>query len=149
MTATANARTSRRRVRGGLTGKGHDRGSATVLMLGAVCALLTLTLSGVALSDAVIASHRARAAVDLAALAGAEVLLRGGGQGAACAAATMTATANGARTTRCSLVGPSVLVGVSVPVGVRGIGPVTASARAGPSPTGPSSTGSSPTGSLP
>jgi len=110
-----------------------DAGSATVLLTGIVCALLTLTMSGVMVCGAVVASHRARAAGDLSALAGAAQLLHGGGAGAACAAAARTALANGARLSRCSMAGAdSVEVGVLVRPGVRGIGEASASARAGP-----------------
>lgn len=110
-----------------------ERGSATVLMLGIVCALLTLTLSGLDLCSAVVASHRARAAVDLSALAGAGVLLQGGRAGHACAAAARVAAANGARITRCSAdAGRSLVVGVVVRPMVPGIGDAVASARADP-----------------
>lgn len=110
-----------------------EGGSATVLMLGIVCALLTLTLSGLDLCSAVVASHRARAAVDLSALAGAGVLMHGGRAGHACAAAARVAAANGARITRCSShAGRSLVVAVVVQPMVPGIGDAVASARAGP-----------------
>src|SRR5665647_73684 len=54
-----------------------EQGSATVVILGVIAAVLMLTISGLFLASAVLASHRARAAADLAALASAGVLMRG------------------------------------------------------------------------
>jgi len=46
-------------------------------MLGVIAAVLMLTVSGLLLASAVLTSHRARAAADLAALAAAGVLIQG------------------------------------------------------------------------
>jgi secretion/DNA translocation related TadE-like protein len=101
-------------------------------MLGVIGALLMLTISGLVLASAVLASHRARAAADLSALAGAGVLMRGGATGAACATAAKVAAVNHARMQRCLAVSMEVSVNVGVPVGVKGVGAATARARAGP-----------------
>ena len=54
-----------------------ERGSATVLALAALCVLVVVLVAGLALGSAVVATHRARAAADLAALAAAQALQRG------------------------------------------------------------------------
>src|SRR5450759_5375169 len=78
-----------------------DRGSTTVVMLGVIGAVFLLTISGLVLASAVLASHRARAAADLAALAAAGVLMRSEPTGAACAAGAQVAMANHARLRQC------------------------------------------------
>ena len=115
----------------------HDeRGSATVVMLGVIASVLMLTISGLLLASAVLASHRARAAADLAALAAAGVLMRGEPALAACQSAAQVAEANHGRVQRCIASGTEVRLSVAVPAGVKGVGVATARARAGPGPSG-------------
>jgi len=116
----------------------QDHGSATVVVL-AVLGVILIVASGVfALVGAVVASHRAHAAADLSALAGASLMARGEGQGSACARASAVAHRNDAAPVSCRA-GPdlSVEVVVSVEVGVPGLGAAAARARAGPAPEEP------------
>jgi len=112
----------------------HDRGSTTLVMLGVIGAVFLLTISGLVLASAVLASHRARAAADLAALAAAGVLMRGGPGSAACATAAQVAAVNHARMQLCNSSATDVRLSVVVPAGVRGVGVATARSRAGPGP---------------
>lgn len=96
-----------------------------------VAVLLTVTGGGFALGAVVIARHRAQAAADLAALAGAARLPAG--TDAACAAAQRLAR----RMVRvddfdCAVDGLDMVIAVIVAVPGRSVGPVRASARAGP-----------------
>ena len=109
-----------------------DRGSAAVVMLGVMAALLAFTVSGLLLASAVLASHRARAAADLAALAAAGVLLQGDPAGMACRSAAQVAATNHGRLQRCIVSGSEVRLSVVVSAGVRGVGIATARSRAGP-----------------
>jgi secretion/DNA translocation related TadE-like protein len=111
-----------------------DRGSAAVVMLGVIAAVLALTVSGLLLASAVLASHRARAAADLAALAAAGVLMRGGPAGSACESAAQAAAANYGRLQQCIASGREVRLTVAVHAGPRGVGIATARSRAGPGP---------------
>jgi len=94
--------------------------------------LLALTAGGAAVGSAVVARHRAQAAADLSALAGAQHALYG--VGVACAETTAVARRMGAAVTRCAVEDLDVVVAVSVPVmlGRFGVGPARAAARAGP-----------------
>jgi secretion/DNA translocation related TadE-like protein len=107
-----------------------------VVMLAVIAAVLMLTVSGLLLASAVLASHRARAAADLAALAAAGVLIRGEPSGAACQSAAQVAVANHGRMQRCVAAGTEVRISVAVPAGVKGLGVATARSRAGPGPSG-------------
>ena len=109
-----------------------ERGSATVVMLGVIAVVLMLTISGLFLASAVLASHRARAAVDLAALAAAGALMRGEPAGTACEVAAQVAAVNHGRMQECVAAGTEVRLTVGVPSGMRGLGIVTARSRAGP-----------------
>jgi secretion/DNA translocation related TadE-like protein len=109
-----------------------DRGSTTLVMLGVIGAVFLLTISGLVLASAVLASHRARAAADLAALAAAGVLMQGGPGSAACATAAQVAAVNHARMERCIASATDVRLSVAVSAGVEGVGVATARARAGP-----------------
>jgi secretion/DNA translocation related TadE-like protein len=111
-----------------------EKGSATVAMLGVIAAVLLLTVSGLLLASAVAASHRARAAADLAALAAAGVLLRGEQGAAACKCAAQVALVNHGRMTTCIASGTEVRVTVAVPASVKGLGVATARSRAGADP---------------
>ena len=112
-----------------------DRGSVTVVMLGVMAAVLMLTVSGLLVASAVLASHRARAAADLAALAAAGVLMRGESASAACESAARVAAVNHGRVTQCIASGTEVRLSVALPAGVRGPGVATARSRAGPGPS--------------
>jgi secretion/DNA translocation related TadE-like protein len=103
-----------------------------VVMLGVIAAVLTLMVSGLLLASAVLASHRARAAADLAALAAAGVLMRGDPASLACESAAQVAAANHGRLQQCIASGTEVRLSVAVPAGVRGLGIATARSRAGP-----------------
>jgi secretion/DNA translocation related TadE-like protein len=103
-------------------------------MAAVISALLVLTVSGFFLASAVLASHRARTAADLAALAAAGVLMRGGPSAVACLSASRVAAANHAEVHGCATAGMEADLSVSVPSGLKGVGVATARARAGPLP---------------
>lgn len=113
-----------------------ERGSATVLAAGLLGVLLCLGLAALLLASAVIASHRARAAADLAALAAAGAVLRGQADGAVCQVAAAVARDNSARLASCARDGSSVRVTVTVRPAVGRLGDATARARSGPPPAG-------------
>ena len=115
---------------------GAERGSATIWVL-ACCALVMLVgFLGVARTQAVLARHRADAAADLAALAGAG---RIGVGGDVCGVASALAAANGAAVGSCAVRlaadGRSgtvrVQVAITVHLPIAGTRTVIASARAG------------------
>lgn len=110
------------------------RGSVTVVMLGVVVSVLTLMLSGLFLASAVLASHRARSAADLAALAGAAVLMKGEPSMAACASAALVSAINHGRMEECIASGNEVRLRVVVLASAPGIGVASARSRAGPGP---------------
>lgn len=114
-------------------------GSSTVLALGLIAALLTLTVAALAVLGAVRAVHVARSSADLAALAGAVVHQRSPGTSGACAEAGRIALRHGAEVVSCEVTaGGQVTVTTSVAIRHRlaGIGPDRAEgrARAGPAP---------------
>lgn len=109
------------------------RGSATVVMLGVIASVLILTVSGLLLSSAVLASHRARTAADLAALAAADLLMHGQPASSACESAAQVAVMNHGRLVECIASGTEVRLSVVV-VGVKGVGFASARSRAGPGP---------------
>ena len=80
-----------------------------VVLLGA---LTVVTLASVVLGRLLVDQRRAAAAADLAALAGAAAVQRGG---EGCPAARATATDNGARLERCRVQGEEVRVTARVP----------------------------------
>jgi secretion/DNA translocation related TadE-like protein len=94
--------------------------------------LLALTVAGVYVGSAVIARHRAQAAADLAALAGAQNLADG--SAAACTRAAELARAMRTTVAQCAVEGLDVIVTVdaAVALGRFGVGPARATARAGP-----------------
>lgn len=115
-----------------------ERGSASVLALGASALLLLLLGVLIAVGAGLSAGTRARAAADLAALAGAGALISGEDPRGACAAARRVATGNGARLTGCTAEpatsgrdGPAVTVLVEVEHRLVGLEPARARARAG------------------
>ncbi|MPZ61356.1 MAG: hypothetical protein GEU93_08670 [Propionibacteriales bacterium] len=110
----------------------RDRGSATVYALALVAGLVVFSVLALGFAGFAVTKHRAAAAADLAALAGAA------GPAEGCALAESTASRNGARLTSCVVDGPYVTVSVEVSAPeVFGFSPrVPARARAGP--VGPS-----------
>jgi len=108
-----------------------ERGSATVLVT-AVVGLLCFVAVGLCGVAGLVVTHRsAQSAADLASLAGAQAVQAGA---PGCSAAAEVASANGGRTSACSVLGEDVRVEVSVvpPGALRLVGEVRASARAGP-----------------
>lgn len=103
-----------------------------MLALGLCLAMGLLTVAGSVLLSAVVASHRARAAADLSALAAAQRWLDGAPADLACAEARRVAGANGATVQACAPATDAVTITVSVPAGR--LGPALARARAGPAP---------------
>ena len=81
-------------------GGAGERGSATVWVLALSTVLATIGLAVVLVGAAVVARHRATAAADLAALAGAVRAVRG--DPGACDTAAEVATANSAERQSCS-----------------------------------------------
>ena len=113
--------------------KRRDRGAATVLAL-ALIGVLTLVGAALSVVGAMVVAHRtAQGAADLAALAGAHTIATGGD---GCAVAGVTAAANGARLTDCSVEGRDVQVTVAVtgPGWLGQRGDLVARGRAGPAP---------------
>ncbi len=124
----------------------RDRGSATVLVLGAVGVLLAMTVGALWVVSAVVAAHRAQAAADLAALAVAAALVRGEPTATACGEGVALAARNGGRLASCQA-GPDFSVELVVQVGatVSRVGTATARSRAGPAEAaGPAWSGDSP-----
>ena len=114
----------------------RERGSATVWVMVLCGVLATVGVAVVLTGAAVVARHRAGAAADLAALAGAARAVQGAD---ACGEAARLAAANAAELTGCEVEpGGRVRVTVSVPValGRLGIFSATGRARAGPVPVG-------------
>lgn len=99
-----------------------DRGYATVVSLGIILALVSLTGVVLAAAGMVLATHRAQVAADLAAVAGAWAHAHGH-QG--CAVATDTAELNVAELDSCQIQGGDLLV-------VAVVDGRAATARAGP-----------------
>ncbi|GAA2035106.1 hypothetical protein GCM10009756_29630 [Pseudokineococcus marinus] len=106
-----------------------------MLVLGLLLVGVLLCTAAAALGQAVVARHRAAAAADLAALAGADVTLgRAVSAGGPCDAAAHVAVRGGARLVDCTAgeLEVVVVVAVDVPGALGGLGPARASARAGP-----------------
>ena len=108
-----------------------DRGAATVLAVALVALVLVLTGGALVVGSMVVASHRARLAADLGALAGASAAQDGSSIAAACSAAGQVARANTAVIQRCSVDGPDVELTVSVDASLWPA-PAVARSRAGP-----------------
>jgi secretion/DNA translocation related TadE-like protein len=115
---------------------GREQGSGTVLVVGAVAVVLAATIGVLMVISAVLASHRAHSAADLAALAAAGTLSRGADTTSACAAGMRLAASNGAAVVTCRA-GPdlSIELTVHVSASMPRVGTATARARAGPSTT--------------
>lgn len=111
----------------------RERGSATVLGVMAIGVVLLCLTGALALLAAVQASHRARAAADLAALAGAQVLAIADPR-SPCEVASTIAARNGGWLVECSIAGDALTVSVATPANWPGLGRAQARARAGPDP---------------
>lgn len=109
-----------------------DRGSASVIAVAMIAVLLVLTGGFGYLGAAVVARHRAQAAADLAALAGAGIVAAG--PEAACEHAAQLARRMGGGVTSCLVENLDVVltVEIAVALGHWDVGPARASARAGP-----------------
>lgn len=121
-----------------------DDGAATVLVVGATMVCLSLLTGAMEVTRAVVTSHRAAAAADLAALAGAQQA-SAGADADACGAAERVAALNGASLDAC-VTGAGGTVTVWVSAAAAGPWPrrAVARSRAGPggandsaNPTGP------------
>jgi secretion/DNA translocation related TadE-like protein len=109
-----------------------DSGAGSVLLVAVVAVVLSAATAALVLGGALVSRQRAEAAADLAALAGAQALLRGGD---ACGAAGRVAAAGRARVVVCEPAGSTLhlVVEVALP-GVLGrldVPPARARARAG------------------
>jgi secretion/DNA translocation related TadE-like protein len=109
-----------------------DRGSASLWLLGVGLAVLAFAGAVAAAGSALVAQHRAQAAADLGALAGA--VRTGEGSAAACDRSREIVEVNGARLVECRLDGLDVVVGVVAAAAslVRAVGRPRGWARAGP-----------------
>ena len=105
-----------------------ERGSASVWVLCAGLVVVAFGLTGALAAAAATGRHRAQAAADLGALAGARYAVDG--ESAACARAAEIVAANGARMAGCRLDGLDLVVTADVPV--AGAGTAQGVARAGP-----------------
>jgi secretion/DNA translocation related TadE-like protein len=109
-----------------------DRGAATVWTVGAIAALMAVTVLVVWLGSAAATRHHAASAADLAALAAAGVAVEG--ERAACRKARWVTDHMSVELRTCRLDGADAVVEVVArPSGVlAGFGPAEARARAGP-----------------
>lgn len=99
-----------------------DRGAITIVTAAITCFIAVAVMVAVTIIGTTIASHEARNAADLAAIAGAHAVFRGDN---ACNEARDVAQANGGVLTRCIIEGADVTVTVEV-------GKSSADAKAGP-----------------
>ena len=116
------------------TTKSGDRGSGTVLVLGAGLLLVILLGAVLLLLQGAVAATRSATAADLSALAAADTA-RGLRSGDPCGVAKEVAARNGASLTGCAVNAADRSVQVDTEVGVRLLPwPATGQARAGPPP---------------
>ncbi len=108
----------------------EEHGSVTVVAAAMVVVLLTVTGGVAYLGAAVVARHRAQAAADLGALAGAARVPAG--VGAACTQAQAVARAMRAETAGCEVDDLDVVLTVEVGSAGGRFGTARAAARAGP-----------------
>ena len=111
----------------------RERGSASVIVVGVIGMVVALSAGALVLAGAVRASHQARLAADLAAVAGAQYLRDGRSAGEACGAVARMATMNGTVLRDCSVSGTDVTVTVAASSS-SWPEPAIARARAGPEP---------------
>ena len=125
-----------RRWRDGRGARGRESGSATVLSVGTVAAVVLFAGAFVAVGQAEAARHRAQGAADSAALAGAAKVLHG--EQEVCQAASAMAAEAEVKLDGCEVNELEVTVHVSAATsGVPGaFGPARAVSRAGPAMTG-------------
>lgn len=109
---------------------GDEVGASTVLAALMIAALVSITYGGVWLGSVVVAQHRAQAAADLSALAGARRLAAGAD--AVCRQVAAVSAAMRAAVHHCAIERLDVVVTVGVRVGGPVAARVRASARAGP-----------------
>ena len=109
-----------------------DRGVATVWAAGAIAVLMSMAVFGLHLGQAVVVRHQAESAADLAALAGAGMVVAG--EQYACAQARRVTDRMRVQLVSCRTRGWDVLVDVAArPSGwLGGLGAATGRARAGP-----------------
>ena len=120
------------------TRRTRERGSATVLAAAMVAVLAVCLVGAGGLLSAVVASHRARAAADMSALAAAGALLNPTrAPRDPCDVAAEIADRNGGRVRSCVVRGDTVTLKVVVPPSVSVLGPAIARARAGPAAASP------------
>ena len=117
----------------------RERGSMTILAVGLTAAILVVLAGALAVASAVEASHRARAAADLSALAGADAWQAGAGPAQVCDRAGELARGNSAELEECwpegdGSVTTAVTVSVRWPLAGAGHGTARAQARAGRGP---------------
>ena len=110
-----------------------------MVVVAAIGVALVLLMAGLSLASAVIATHRARAAADLGALAAAQAVQRGIDAPAACAVGASVTASNGARPAGCVVASDGSVTAramTSAGFGLPGAGSrtTTATARAGPAP---------------
>lgn len=113
-----------------------ERGSGTVLAVAGVGLVLACLLGGLTLAAVVRSVHIARAAADLAALAGATAAQQGASGGAVCGRAAEVAVANHSTVHACSVDGAGrvtveVAAPVRAPLRALSLGPARVRARAG------------------
>lgn len=110
----------------------RDRGAATIFVLAIGLVIVLMGVAGAAVGAARIGRHRAQAAADLGALAGAARAIEG--TGAACERAGRFVAVNGGRATSCEVSGLEIVVRTEVIVTpLPGLTRrATAAARAGP-----------------
>lgn len=109
-----------------------DRGVATVWAVGAIAVLMSLAVFGLHLGQAVVVRHQAESAADLAALAGAGMVVAG--ERYACAQARRVTDRMRVQLMSCRTRGWDVLVDVAAQPGgwLGALGAATGRARAGP-----------------
>lgn len=112
-----------------------ERGSMTVVAAAVVGVVVTIAVAALWLLSATLATHRARSAADLAALAGATAAQERAPAADPCRSARVVAAANGATVLACAVAADRVVsVRVSVELGaaIPGVpGRADAGARAG------------------
>lgn len=116
--------------------RGREHGAASLLAVAVIGLIVMVSTGTLLLVGAVEASHRARLAADLAALAGAASARADGSTAAGCSRAAAVAEANRADLTGCSFSGSDIEVTVTTRVH-WGPGEATARAAAGPAPHAP------------
>lgn len=107
-----------------------ERGAASIVALSLVAVLVLVAVASAGVAAVVVAHRRAQSAADLAALAAAQALQRGGDP---CAAGSSIAQAQRSALTGCGVDGPDVVVIASVELPLLlGGSAVSGRARAGP-----------------